>query len=45
MVPQSAPPALAEEKRRRVEKPLDFLVQAAAVDPATKWRRIFQLGR
>ena len=27
------------------QRPLDFLVQAAAIDPATKWRRVFQLGR
>lgn len=27
-----------------VERPLDFLVQRFAVDPATKWRRTFPLG-
>jgi rRNA maturation protein Nop10 len=38
-------PMLSEERRRKQEKPLDSLVQAAAVDPATAWRRVFQLGR
>jgi hypothetical protein len=42
---KSDAPELSEEKRRKQEKPLDFLVQQAAVDPATKWRRVFQLGR
>jgi hypothetical protein len=42
---KSAAPELSEEKRRKQEKPLDFLVQQAAVDHATKWRRVFQLGR
>lgn len=41
----SKAPELSQEKRQKQEKPLDFLVQAAAVDPATKWRRVFQLGR
>lgn len=38
-------PDLSREKRMKQERPLDFLVQAAAIDPATKWRRVFQLGR
>ena len=25
-------------------RPLDFLVQRAAVDGATRWRRVYQLG-
>lgn len=40
----TAAPELSQEKRKKQEKPLDFLVQQAAVDPATKWRRVFQLG-
>lgn len=42
---RSDAPELSEEKRRKQEKPLDFLVQQAAVDPSTKWRRVYQLGR
>lgn len=42
---KSDAPELSEEKRRKQEKPLDFLVQQAAVDPSTKWRRVYQLGR
>lgn len=42
---KSEAPDLSQDKRSRQEKPLDFLVQQAAVDPATKWRRVYQLGR
>lgn len=41
---QKTAPSLSQEKKQRQEKPMDFLVQRAAVDPATKWRRVFQLG-
>lgn len=42
---KSDAPELSEDKRFKQVKPLDFLVQQAAVDPATKWRRVYQLGR
>jgi hypothetical protein len=42
---KSEAPDLSQDKRSRQEKPLDFLVQQAAVDSATKWRRVYQLGR
>jgi hypothetical protein len=42
---KSDAPELSEERKRKQEKPLDFLVQQAAIDPATKWRRVYQLGR
>ena len=47
--PQAAPqaeaaPILSADKRSRQEKPLDFLVQKVAVDPSTKWRRVYALG-
>jgi hypothetical protein len=44
-VQKSEAPDLSQDKRSRQEKPLDFLVQQAAVDSATKWRRVYQLGR
>ena len=44
MIKRTAAPALSEDKRQRETKPLDFLVQRAAVDPATRWRRVYQLG-
>jgi hypothetical protein len=45
VVQKSEAPDLSQDKRSRQEKPLDFLVQQAAVDSATKWRRVYQLGR
>ncbi|PNW80482.1 hypothetical protein CHLRE_07g319300v5 [Chlamydomonas reinhardtii] len=42
MIKRTAPNLSAE--RSVVERPLDFLVQRFAVDPATKWRRTFPLG-
>ncbi|KAF8067212.1 R1 [Scenedesmus sp. PABB004] len=44
MIKKSVAPELSKEKRERKAKPLEFLVQKAAVDPGTKWRRVFQLG-
>ena len=37
-------PTLSQEKRSKQAKPLEYLVQRAAVDPATCWRRVYQLG-
>uniref|UniRef100_A0A383VC26 Uncharacterized protein n=1 Tax=Tetradesmus obliquus TaxID=3088 RepID=A0A383VC26_TETOB len=44
LIKKSEAPDLSQDKRSRQEKPLDFLVQQVAVDPATKWRRVYQLG-
>lgn len=41
---KSSAPALSESKRDKQIKPLDFLVQRAAVDGSTRWRRVYQLG-
>jgi alpha-glucan,water dikinase len=38
-----AAPSLSEDKHRRQARPLDPVVQAAALDPSTRWRRTFQL--
>ncbi len=39
------PPSLSEDKRApSQESPLEFIVQRAAVDPTTRWRRTYQLG-
>ena len=37
-------PRLSEEKGVRKEKPLDFLVQSAALDETTKFRRVYELS-
>ncbi|GMH39379.1 hypothetical protein BSKO_07277 [Bryopsis sp. KO-2023] len=37
-------PVLSEEKLKAPKKPLDFIVQNAAVDESTKWRRLFPMG-
>jgi len=43
--PSSAAPSLSEDKRRAAKaRPLDPVVQAAALDPSTRWRRTFPLG-
>ena len=42
--PQGAPPILSEEKSKRPELPMDFLVEQFALDPTTKWRRVYPLG-
>jgi hypothetical protein len=39
----SGAPQLSSAERMR-EKPLDFLVQRFAIDPATRWRRVYALG-
>ncbi|KAI8477159.1 MAG: R1 protein [Monoraphidium minutum] len=44
MIKKTAPPSLSEDKRVKQIKPLDFLVQRAAVDGTTRWRRVYQLG-
>jgi hypothetical protein len=41
---KTAAPTLSEDKRAKQIKPLDFLVQRAAVDGTTCWRRVYQLG-
>lgn len=35
---------LSAEKPGRREMPLDFLVERFALDPTTKWRRVYALG-
>jgi alpha-glucan,water dikinase len=40
----AAAPSLSEDKHRKQERPLDPIVQAAALDPSTRWRRTFALG-
>jgi hypothetical protein len=42
--PEKVVPSLSQEKRSKRAKPLEYLVQRAAVDPATCWRRVYQLG-
>ena len=37
-------PLLSEEKKKEKEKPMDYIVQNAAVDSTTKWRRVYNLG-
>lgn len=37
-------PLLSAEKAKTKEKPMDYIVQNAAVDPTTKWRRLYNLG-
>lgn len=37
-------PLLSLEKTKSVEKPLDYIVQEAALDSKTKWRRLYNLG-
>ncbi len=37
-------PQLSADRGPRQEKPLEFLVQRFAVDPATRWRRVYSLG-
>jgi hypothetical protein len=37
-------PTLSEDKRTKKVKPMEYLVERAAVDPDTRWRRTFQLG-
>lgn len=44
MIKKQQVPQLSSEKSTRVEKPLEFLVQRAAVDERTRWRRVYQLG-
>lgn len=41
---QHEAPKLSDEKKIRKEKPLDYLVKGAALDPNTKWRRLYPLG-
>eukprot|EP00210_Caulerpa_lentillifera_P004353 g4151.t1 len=43
-VEQEGVPLLSVEKTKSVEKPMDFIVQKAALDPSTKWRRLYNLG-
>ncbi|MEW5309696.1 MAG: hypothetical protein WDW38_001561 [Sanguina aurantia] len=38
------PPVLSADKALVPVRPMEFLVQRFAVDPATKWRRVFSLG-
>lgn len=44
LIKTPAAPSLSEDKRLKQVKPLDFLVQRAAVDGSTRWRRVYQLG-
>lgn len=37
-------PLLSAEKKVAAKKPMDDIVQSAAVDPHTKWRRLYRLG-
>lgn len=41
---EDAVPLLSAEKKISTEKPMDYIVQNAAIDPATKWRRLYNLG-
>ena len=44
LIKPSEVPLLSEEKKTAKEKPMDYIVQNAAVDPNTKWRRLYNLG-